>query len=188
MTTNAEKLARELIALSERYSDRDFERAAELLLTGKLFSQALGTARHARAVAKSAPHKSPSRDGRLSARPTNAGTGRRADAQPAQLDLDALLGDADNDDRSELAAFATRMQSREILPSGPSVRAFAQQMGMELPKSIPPRPALVKTLIRRLREMPKDVRSKLIGELDQVGTGESSLKRWSDLIVRREPE
>jgi hypothetical protein len=187
MTTNAEKLARELIALSERYSKRDFERASELLLSGKFFSQVVGTAKAARGKAKHVAQDTTSQV-ELKGVPSKAQLSAQLKAEsPDQLDLVSLLNDVEEAERMELISFATRFQNREILGSRSATRAFAQQIGIDLSKSMPARAALAKNFIRRLREVPRDVRSNLIREADRIGTGESSLKQWSDLIVKRNP-
>jgi len=184
MTTKAEKLARELIALSERYSERDFDRASELLLSGELFSKAVGTARDTRAAVNSAKRKSKTKD-RLpqsGANPANA-----ADSH-VQLDLDDLLRGFDESGREELVSFAKRFQSREVLENGTSVRVFAEQLGIQLPKKLPARPALLKSVLRELRCLSQEERSRFLTAADRIGNGESSLQRWSDLIVKREPD
>jgi hypothetical protein len=172
--TKAERLARELIALSQRYSEHDFVLAGDLLLTGRLFTHAVKTARTARGAAMDTAAK---------VHRASADRSTKADASQ-QLDLENLLDDADEAERRELVSFATRFQNREILESGSSARVFARQIGLDLPKTIPERAVLTRALVRRLREIPRDVRSSLILETDRIGTGESSLQRWSDLIVK----
>lgn len=179
MTTKAEKLARELIALSERYSERDFDRATELLLSGELFAKAVRTARQTREATKAAKRRLAARN-RLTAKPADASE------VPVQLDLDDLLQGLGEGDREQLALFAKRFQNREVLENGSATRMFAERLGLELPKSLPARPALLKVLLRELRLFPEDVRSGLLKEADRLGNSESSLQRWSDLIVRRD--
>lgn len=186
MTSKAEKLARELIALSERYSDRDFDRASELLMSGDLFAHAISATRTARSMGgKRATQKAASQR-RLPLRPTsNQPTKPRNVSDPlTRLEIDDLLGNLEGEEREDLRSFAMRFQSREILESGSSARMFAQQMGVQLPKSIPARPTLLKTLIKRLLDVPREARANLLREATRIGNGESSLQRWSDLIVK----
>ncbi|MBV9881795.1 MAG: hypothetical protein JO276_02170 [Sphingomonadaceae bacterium] len=186
MTSKAEKLARELIALSERYSDRDFDRASELLMSGALFSSTIGAARAARSSATTGAMKKVVSQRRLPLRPaTQRPDKSRSASDPlTQLELDDLFGDLEWEERNDLSSFAMRFQRREILESGPSARIFAQQMGVQLPKSIPARPALLKTLLKRLLDVPREARANLLREADRIDNGESSLQRWSDLIVK----
>ncbi len=186
MTSKAEKLARELIALSERYSDRDFDRASELLMSGDFFASALGAARTARSLAGRGAAQKVARQHRLPLRPaTNQPAKPRSASDPlTQFEIDDLLDDLEGEERNDLSSFATRFQSREILESGSSARIFAQQMGVQLPRSIPTRAALLKTLLKRLLDVPREARANLLREASRIGNGESSLQRWSDLIVK----
>ncbi|WP_155006398.1 hypothetical protein [Sphingomonas hengshuiensis] len=178
-------MARELIALSERYSDREFDRASELLMSGELFANAMGAARTARILAgkgaaqKAGPRRLPPPP--ASNQPPKA---RNASEPLPHLEIDDLLGDLEGEEREALSSFAMRFQSREILESGSSARMFAQQMGVQLSKSIPARQTLLRTLLRHLLDVPRDSRANLLREADRSGNGESSLQRWSDLIVK----
>ena len=102
------------------------------------------------------------------------------------MEIDDLLGDLEAEEKYDLSSFAMRFQSREILENGSSVRMFAQQMGVQLPKSIPARPALLKTLLKKLLDVPREARVNLLQEATRIGSGESSLQRWSNLIVKVE--
>jgi len=176
MTTNAEKLARELIALNQRYSRRDFDRACELLITGEFFAQPVRAAKLARRITAKSDALMPQL--KLSAvSPSNVDSSEI-------FDLSNLLIGMDDSEKGELIIFAERMRNREILPNGSSARAFADQLGLRLPKSIPSRPTLARKFVQLLREIPRDKRSNLLQEANRIGTGESSLKRWSDIIVK----
>lgn len=188
MTSKAEKLARELIALSERYSDRDFDRASELLMSGSLFATTVGAARVARGAATKGAARKVTGQPRLPLSPTGSQPDKpqsAADSIPP-LDIDSLLGDLEGEERSALRSFAIRFQNREVLESGPSARIFAQQMGVQLPKALPARSALLKTLLGSLLDANPEARASLLREANRIGTGVSSLQRWSDLIVKPE--
>lgn len=176
MTTKAEKLARELIALSERYSPKDFEKAAELLLSGQLFAQATETALKARnAVAAAKQRVSKGKPTRQS-RPGLVTRSDNVDREPVQLELDDLLRDVEEQEREALGAFALRFQNREILKTGLSARIFAEQVGIDLPAKLPSRTTLLRVLVRELSHLSKDSRETWLREAERFGNSESSLQ------------
>lgn len=183
MTTNAEKLARELIALNERYSAKDFDRASELLRSGELFERAVKTARIASAGAGASVISNGSRKGGKSAR-TSASSATTKANMYVQLDLKNLLTDLIDDDRSSILSFAEKFQNRSILRDAPAARIFAQRLGLELPKTLPPRAILLKSIVARLRELTPDNRAEALLDAERIGKEGSALQRWSDLIVK----
>jgi hypothetical protein len=184
MTTKAEKLAWELVALTERYSPKDFEKATELLLSGQLFAQTTEAALSARqALAASTRKDSKAKDSGNPKR--NKGTQIKAERlEPTQLELDEILREVAEPERERLDAFALRFLNRDILRTGLSARAFAEQVGIDLPLKLPSRASLLKLLLQELSRLPKDSRDNWLAEAERSGSGESSLQRWSDLIVK----
>ena len=188
MTTKAEKLAWELVALAQRYHARDFEKATDMLMSGELFSRAVDGSRKARTAsakrstvaAQSSPHKA----SEPVAAPTKADS-----ADQAQLELESWLANLnDVEQRDELAKFASKFQARAILKTGLMSRAFAEQIGLNLPKTLPPRPRILEAILLHLHRLPAVERSSALKYADQADTGISALKRWSDLIVKKAPD
>lgn len=186
MTSKAEKLARELIALTERYSDGDFDRASDLLSSGSLFASTIEATRTARSFGRRTAAKKPADQHRLPLRPASnpSAKPRKASEPLTRMEIDDLLGEIETKEKDDLSSFAMSFQSRDILENGSSVRMFAQQMGVQLPKTIPARPVLLKRFLKRLLDMPREARQNLLKEAARIGNGESSLQRWSDLIVK----
>lgn len=163
--TKAEKLARELVTLTSKYSESDFARAEEILASGELFRPIIRVSR------KVPRGKTPKRN---LPRPSRAST---------QESIHDLLTALPQGERDELEQFADRFVTRRVLATTGAARAFAQQAGIDLPKKLPPRGEIAKRLVVRLQEIPAYARSQFIEEAKRIGT-ESSLRRWSSLIVK----
>lgn len=185
MTTRAEKLARELIALSEQYTCKDFERASELLLSGELFRQTVTAAQIARNIVGVAAERKGTTQPRLPLR--DAARSRPKRQAMTQLTTDEakkLLNVFEEHERATVSLFMDQFLKRNILASGSAIRTFAAQIGCHVPSKLPPRLNLLRTLLRQLADVPVESRAALFNEAVRIETGESSLQRWSDLIVK----
>lgn len=182
MTTKAEKLARELAALRLRYSERDFDEAARLLQTGDLFAPALAAARAAPANRRQSVHK--------------PGQGRAAkDTSPVAAEHPNVLSDReisdlvrplDDAERAPLAHFAIAFENRSLLATGSAVRTFSEQLGLELPRTLPSRTVLLKRLLTRLLALAPEPRERLLQQAPRLANTDSALQRWSELIVKHD--
>jgi len=184
MTTKAERLAWELIGLSERYSPKDFERASELLQSGQLFQHATAAALDAKKAASFSRTRSGAPKGRRQRKISLDAPVSEDERLPIQMEINGLLESAEGPDRERLIAFAARFQNRDILRTSLSARGFAEQIGVDLPLKTPSRGMLLKLILEALRTLPQEPRDKWLMEADRSGSSESSLQRWSDLIVK----
>lgn len=167
MSKKSEKLARELVGLVTKYSDADIDLALELIGDGALFARLRTTVRSAKSTAYSATKP------RVTSLKDIAGTMERA--------ADSLP----QNERSQLLDLLEKLDQAELMQSGASLRAYADIIGLVLPARLPTRAVVVRRIIDHLASIPVAERAEFISHAKQeVGT-QSSLKGWSDLIVKR---
>jgi hypothetical protein len=168
MSKKSEKLARELVGLVSKYSDADIDAALELIGDGDLFARLRPAVRTAKAKVPSATK--PSRG--LSLRDIVKATKHASDNLPPH-------------EGSQLLDLLKKLDNAELLRSAASLRAYADRIGLALPAKQPARAVVVRRIIDHLASIPIRERTELISSAElEVGT-QSSLKGWSDLIVRR---
>lgn len=170
MTNKAERLAREIVALRLKYADRDFQDAFSLIGNGPLFEIVVEAVSAAAAKTKKASSQ-PKRALKISA--SNAD------------DSSSIIARASTD--KNLERFLKRFLDREILNRGASNRAFAQAIGVVLPKSYPARTKLASIFVDKLLTMPEDEREQIIRAAEN-GEIHSSLALWSNVILRGNPK
>lgn len=170
MTTKAERLAKELVGLSVKYSGQDFDKAIELISSEKFFQSTLVSVKKVRNTLRS--KQRPKR-------------GERTEIETTELTIsekfDALLTE-----NPKLREFSDSFLKKEILVDGQSVRAFGEIADLELPKKLPSRTVLLERFIRHLMSLSPAIRNILIDQSPQIGNRESSLQLWSDVIVKEE--
>lgn len=164
--TKAERLARELASLMVRYSDEDFSRAEELLASGELFSRQLSATRKA-----------------SQKRPTKRDIAMALAPQQDPEALPDFLNYETEDERTKLLQFADDFEKRDILKSTDAVRAFGKPLGLDFGQKLPSRAEMRNRFLRRLRDLAPQERNRALAEARRIGS-ESSLKLWSDLIVK----
>lgn len=167
----SEKLARELVALTEMYSEKEFAEAIALLKSGKLFRQATSGAATAINLKKRAVKR------------TQVGTSKADDSNDG---LEALLGHFPEGERNEIRNFSEKLQQGELFPSNVYLRAFAEEIGVNVPQKAPSRRDLVSRILSRFLILGEVDREQIVNEASKRSTTESSLKRWSSLIVKKD--
>lgn len=181
MRSKAERLARELIALHGRYSARDFDAAAQLLSSGRLFEGVVIAAEAARPV----PVAREIGDKVQKRRLVKVAGGPSHDAAEEPAEILAGLPGLEAADREELLAFAYRFADRKVLGQAGAIRSFAQGIGLSLPGKLPSRRTLLATFMQQLSRVPPAARARLLATANAPRGTESSLQGWSDLIVKR---
>lgn len=165
----AERLARELIALRLKFSDRDFQEAISLLSSGSFLELPIEAAREATKGPQS--------------RANSKARSRQQDRSlGVELAIERLKDRAAGDET--LQSFVRQFLNREILRSGPAVRAFAETLGLQLSRKLPSRIATAETLVKQLLKLPTSDRAPFVQQAGELDGGESSLQLWSDVIVK----
>lgn len=85
-----------------------------------------------------------------------------------------------------LSELRTRLLSRELLPTAYDIRAFAEAIGSEVPRSVKKREQAISVLLRALARLPQDELVKAIAEAPRRSRdlgGEYT--RWVELILGR---
>lgn len=168
MSKKSEKLARELVGLVSKYSDADIDAALGLIGDGDLFARLRPAVRAAKSKVRSAAR--PSRG--LSLKDIVKATKHASDNLPPH-------------ERSQLLDLLKKLDNGELLRSTALLRAYADRIGLALPAKQPTRAVVVRRIIDHLASIPIGERTELILSAEsEVGT-QSSLKGWSDLIVKR---
>ncbi|WP_333898035.1 hypothetical protein [Agrobacterium pusense] len=171
MMKKSEKLARELVALTETYSEKEFAEAIALLRSGKLFRQATSGAATAINLKKRAEKR------------TQARTTKNDDSNDG---MEALLGHFPEGERNEIRSFSDKLQRGDLFPSNVHLRAFAEEIGVNIPQKTPNRRDLVARILSRFLILGEVDREQIVNEASKRSTTESSLKRWSSLIVKKD--
>jgi hypothetical protein len=169
MTTNAEKLARDLIALRAKYSDRDFDTALGIISSGELFGPLLEIARRTEGKV---PHPAKRRRKAVSPRPPNP-----------ELEAAAVFERARGQQDTE--AFLRRFLERRVLGNGAAIRAFGEILGLRFPNKLPGRLRLADSFAQTLANMSYQQRQSVLEQAGRLNERESSLQQWSDVIVKR---
>lgn len=167
--SKAEKLARELIALRLRFSDRDFEGAMSILSSGQLLELPLEGARRVKSLSRPKPN--------AKVRPTGQGRSEGAELAVQRL-YEKVAGD------ETLEGFVRQFLDRQTLRTGSAIRAFAETLDLQLPRKLPSRIAILEHLVRQLLRLSHSERPPFVRQADELENGESSLQLWSDLIVK----
>lgn len=167
----SEKLARELIALTDEYSEKEFADAIALLRSGKLFRQATSGA----AAAISLKMRANKRTQSSGQKQSNTGDS-----------IENLLGHFPEGEQEEIRSFSQKLYQGELFPSNVHLRTFAEEIGVSVPQKTPPRRDLVSRILSRFLILGEFDRHQIVSEASKRSIGESSLKRWSSLIVKKD--
>lgn len=168
MSKKSEKLARELVGLVTKYSDADIDAALELIGDGALFARL----RPAVKAAKLTVYRATIPSRTVSLREAAGTTEGAEDSLP-------------QNERAQLLDLLERLDQAELLQSAASLRAYADMIGLVLPARQPTRAVVVRRIINHLASIPIADRAGLISYAKQEVGAQSSLKGWSDLIVKR---
>lgn len=168
MIRKSEKLARELIALRLKYSDRDFGEAAEILSSGEFFGETVRAAKLAKPRAVRSKVLTKADQGELSL--------------GAQLMTEKIFRKIGSDKALEM--FVRKILDRDILKTGSAVKAFARSLDMELPSKLPSRISIADRFSSHLLRMSPVERFEAIDQASRMEQDVSSLQQWSDVIVR----
>ncbi len=172
MTRRVEKLARELLKLSIEYSGSEFEDAIDLVHSGQLFKSLPSVASAARVVRKRAP---------MTRRPV-------ADRQnDDDSTIRGIIEKIPPDEQVRVYDFVRRLQDGGFFATAGDLRSFLVSQGMNVPQKLPSRQAIGVKVALHLAMADDFHRSEFI-QSAQSAPQESSLKRWSDLIVKGDRE
>jgi hypothetical protein len=171
MSKKVERLARELISLRLKYSDRDFQEATELLHNGQFFQSALVAsnragdelARARRGESGTSPH----------------GMERSEGAEEAISALRRRVREQES-----LRIFVEGFLDRKLLKNSSAIRSFSDTIGLSLPKKLPSRIALAQRLVNRLEDLAPERRERALAQASTFDRDGSSLQQWSDVIVK----
>lgn len=176
MKSKARKLAWELLGVLSRYSERDIDDALKLLSTGSVLKP---SAELTQLIAASPRRTNPQRSTRLS--------GGKTTRQISDAEIDRayrIIDNYDLRDREALKDFASGIATGRYLKGTRLLRDFALNLDIELPKKLPSRPSMALVLVTKLIRLEESQRAELIEAGRRIDEN-SSLKAWSDLIVKR---
>jgi len=175
MSIKADKLARELLALRSKYSERDFEDALTLIESGKYWEPMSTAVRKIRSIRPSAT---------LS--PISDQKPRSVKNVDQDLIVERIISRASTDPK--MRDFIKDIISRDVLFPTAKIHAFTNIIGLTLPKKIPSRVYLADKVMNKMAEIPSPERDKLIEFAYNLAQPASSLQLWSDVIIRTSQE
>lgn len=169
---NQKKIISELLAIYSRYSREEIEDAIDAIHTGKAFEPI-------EQLALEFVRKAPNRD-LLTTRREKARTSPAIALAKLISDLSASQIPHHRDVSTMLQA-ATR---REVLPSNAAIQKLASHVGFSTAKKTDRATALLR-LGRYLSQLDSESVSSILSLANDTRNRDSSLQRWTDIIVRR---
>ena len=173
MQPRSKKLVWELLGVLAKYSERDVEDALKILSTGSFLQP---SATLLELVASTKRKKS------SSTRPLRRERHRLALVSDVERAYN-MIDSSNLGDREALRDFAEGVAVGRYLKGTRLLRDFASNLDIDLPKKLPSRQAIALSLTTKLIRLDRHQRTDLL-EVGRRMDENSSLKAWSDLIVR----
>ncbi|WP_332770570.1 hypothetical protein [Phenylobacterium sp.] len=167
--SKAERLKRELLSLYLRYGQATFREVLDQFRDGSALA---GLPEVLAEIERSGPSRVRTRRTPARSFPD------REDSTPAEI---AASG---HPDARKIADFYVDVTRGKLLRTPRALRGYAAQIGVELPNKTPSRSVLAKEFARRLLTMRDSARQDFLMLGERHDAEESSLRGWSDLIVK----
>lgn len=176
MSQKSRILAWELVRLLGGHSEKDISRAISLLTTGKLFQDSLGLLDNVRLANVRPPQAEiQSHDGDL------------AQTSPIEKETVAVEDSVialKIPDEAAILRVLHGIRSGELLRSSRHLRELGGMIGIEFSNKMPSRAIVARRIVERIIQLPQKERFEVISATNKMSNDDSSLKGWSDLIVK----
>lgn len=170
-------MIRDILALYQKYDEREISDAIEALRRGDALNDLLTLVELGRDLASKI--REPSSN--LRAARAKSRRNSRDDFNEYVEGLEA----EDNNKGRQIASFIKRIARRQVMQSGAALREFAETLGVGISDSKMDRLAAARKIGEALLKRSPAECDDFIKMAEQVGGGQSSLQEWSDIIVKK---
>jgi hypothetical protein len=178
MASRRDKVLADLLAIYTKYDASEIEDALNALRTGEAFR---GIDQLGAEVTKAAPEDI----AHLRAHLLKHGKRKRSRTPRDRLrDLISELLSSENSNDREVGQMLQAAQNREVLFPSPLLQRFIAATGLPIPRGKDRTDALI-LLGQHLPKLPSEAIALALEMAKEARTEESSLQRWTDIIVQK---